>query len=73
MTSPFTPGATLKHYRLLALLGKGGMGEVYAAEDMKLGRKVAIKSLPSGLAHDQERLRRFTQEARAASALNRRS
>jgi serine/threonine protein kinase len=64
------PGATLKHYRIVALLGRGGMGEVYAAEDARLGRKVAIKSLPPALAGDEERLRRFTQEAKAASALN---
>ncbi len=64
------PGATLKHYRIVSLIGRGGMGEVYAAEDTKLGRKVAIKSLPAALAGDPERLRRFTQEAKAASALN---
>jgi eukaryotic-like serine/threonine-protein kinase len=64
------PGASLKHYRIVELLGKGGMGEVYAAEDTRLGRMVAIKSLPHGLAGDAERLRRFTQEAKAASALN---
>src|SRR5688572_29017219 len=64
------PGATLKQYRILELLGKGGMGEVYLAEDTKLGRKVAVKILPSDLSGDIERLRRFTQEAKSASALN---
>ena len=70
MPLPLEPGAALKHYRIVELLGKGGMGEVYAAEDTRLGRKVAIKCLPRGLAADPERLRRFTQEAKAASALN---
>ena len=70
MPLPLEPGAAQKHYRIVELLGKGGMGEVYAAEDTRLGRKVAIKSLPRGLAGDSERLRRFTQEAKAASALN---
>jgi len=64
------PGATLKHYRIAGLLGRGGMGEVYAADDTKLGRKVAIKILPATLADDPERLLRFTLEAKAASALN---
>ena len=64
------PGATLNQYRILGLIGRGGMGEVYAADDTRLGRKVAIKILPATLADDPERLRRFTQEARAVSALN---
>jgi serine/threonine protein kinase len=64
------PGATLKQYRIAALLGRGGMGEVFAADDTRLGRKVAIKILPATLAGDSERLLRFTQEAKAASALN---
>ena len=70
MTMRLAPGAALKHNRIIGLLGKGGMGEVYAADDTRLGRKVAIKILPAGLAGDAERLRRFTQEAKAASALN---
>src|SRR5262245_16816685 len=64
------PGATLKQYRIVRLIGRGGMGEVYAADDTRLGRKVAIKVLPASLGGDAERLRRFTQEAKAASALN---
>jgi eukaryotic-like serine/threonine-protein kinase len=57
-------------YSLISLLGVGGMGEVYLAEDTKLGRKVSIKTLPSEFTNDKERLRRFHHEARAASALN---
>jgi serine/threonine protein kinase len=63
-------GQTLGHYRILSLLGKGGMGEVYLGEDTTLGRKVALKLLPAAFTSDRERLRRFEQEARAASALN---
>ena len=70
MASHLEPGRMLKHYRIVSLLGRGGMGEVYAADDTRLGRKVAIKILPPALAGDAERLRRFTQEAKAASALN---
>jgi serine/threonine protein kinase len=63
-------GQTLGHFRILSPLGKGGMGEVYLAEDLKLRRKVALKLLPSAFTNQEDRLRRFEQEARAASALN---
>ncbi|MGH9845046.1 MAG: protein kinase domain-containing protein [Blastocatellia bacterium] len=63
-------GATLGHYQVLSLLGKGGMGEVYRARDSRLGREVAIKVLPAAYSQDAERLRRFEQEARAAGMLN---
>src|SRR4030081_3170118 len=65
-----TAGQKIGHYEILSTLGKGGMGEVYLASDTKLDRKVALKFLPSSFTKDRERLRRFEQEARAASALN---
>src|ERR1700675_1668954 len=61
---------TLAHYRMLSLLGAGGMGEVFLAEDTRLHRKVALKVLLPEVAKDAERLARFVQEARAASALS---
>jgi eukaryotic-like serine/threonine-protein kinase len=64
------PGHMLGLYKILAPLGAGGMSEVYLAHDSRLERKVAIKILPAFLAMDEEKLRRFKQEARAASALN---
>ncbi len=63
-------GHRFNHYQVLALLGMGGMGKVYLAEDTRLGRKVALKLLPAAFTQDQERVRRFKQEARAASSLN---
>src|SRR5215468_6178706 len=63
-------GSQIGAYRLLSPLGRGGMGEVHLALDTRLGRKVALKLLPSVLTTDDGRVRRFAQEARAASALN---
>ncbi len=63
-------GRTLGHYRILEALGKGGMGEVYLAEDLKLQRRVAMKIVSSELAGDADRRQRFEREARAAAALN---
>ncbi len=64
------PGRRLGPYEVIALLGAGGMGEVYRARDTRLGRQVALKVLPERASDDLDRLRRFEQEARAASALN---
>src|SRR5262249_52869422 len=69
MESPL-PIATLSHYRVVSKIGEGGMGEVYLAQDTKLDRKVALKILPAELAANQDRMRRFVQEAKAAAALN---
>ena len=63
-------GQTLGHYRILELLGKGGMGEVYLAEDTKLQRRVALKVLSADLVGDDDRRQRFEREARAAAAIN---
>jgi Tol biopolymer transport system component len=66
----FAGGSMLGHYKVLTKLGAGGMGEVYLAEDTRLGRKIALKVLPPAFIKDDERVQRFQQEARAASALN---
>ncbi len=63
-------GSLVGHYRIIGQVGRGGMGEVYLAEDSQLGRKAALKFLPAGIASNESSLKRFEQEARAASALN---
>jgi eukaryotic-like serine/threonine-protein kinase len=63
-------GETIGPYEVLSQLGSGAMGVVYLAQDVRLGRKIALKLLPSQFTNDKDRLRRFQQEARAASALN---
>src|SRR6202162_2451314 len=67
---PIAPGSRLGPYEVVALIGAGGMGEVYRAKDSRLGRDVAIKVLPASFSADPDRLRRFEQEARAAGILN---
>ncbi|MBS1808707.1 MAG: protein kinase [Acidobacteria bacterium] len=70
MNQELTANTTLSHYRIVAPLGAGGMGEVWLAEDTRLDRQVALKLLPAAFTQDAERVRRFIQEAKAASGLN---
>src|SRR5574338_1640143 len=63
-------GQTISHYRIVGQLGAGGMGVVYRAEDVRLGREVALKFVSSDLGHDPVAVQRLRSEARAASALN---
>jgi serine/threonine protein kinase len=67
---PLAPGIKLGPYDIIALLGPGGMGEVYRARDSALGREVAVKILHAGTLHEPDRLRRFRQEAQATASLN---
>ena len=61
-----TPGSRLGHYEIVGSLGAGGMGEVYRARDTRLGRDVALKLLPAGMARDPDRLARTTERRRRA-------
>ena len=65
-----SPQQTIAHYRIMAKLGEGGMGEVWRATDTKLGREVAIKILPAAFAADTDRLARFQREAQVLASLN---
>ncbi len=67
---PLTVGSRLAHYDVTALIGEGGMGQVYQATDTKLGRDVALKILPEAFATDPDRLARFQREAQVLASLN---
>jgi serine/threonine protein kinase len=67
---PLTPGTRLGPYEVTALIGEGGMGQVYQATDTSLGRQVAIKILPDAFAHDADRLAPFEREAKTLASLN---
>ncbi len=69
-TNNLSDNSRIAHYQVVSKIGAGGMGEVYLADDTKLGRKVAIKFLNEEFSRDADKLRRFVQEAKAASALN---
>ncbi|HMG72878.1 MAG TPA: hypothetical protein VK582_05205 [Pyrinomonadaceae bacterium] len=66
-------GQSIAHYKVLSSLGRGGMGEVYLAQDSKLGRKVALKLLPPAFSNDEDRLRRFEREAAGSPPATRRT
>src|SRR5687768_14177973 len=68
--SELKAGQTVGAYEILSFISRGGMGEVYLAQDKRLNRKVALKLLPASFTGNSDRLRRFEQEARAASSLN---
>jgi serine/threonine protein kinase len=70
MTGELSANNTLSHYRIVSKIGAGGMGKVYLAQDTKLDRLVALKILPTDVSANQDRMRRFIQEAKAAAALN---
>jgi serine/threonine protein kinase len=70
MNNDLPAGSTLSHYRIVSKIGAGGMGEVYLAQDTKLDRKIALKILPAEVAAHPDRMKRFVQEAKTASALN---
>src|SRR6476659_8581892 len=70
MNKELSANTTLSHYNIVSKIGAGGMGEVYLAEDTRLGRKVALKILNADLTKHEDRVRRFEQEARAASGLS---
>ena len=67
---PLAPGTRIGSYEIASLIGAGGMGEVFRARDLRLGRDVALKVLPDSVAHDPERRARFEREARALASLN---
>ncbi len=67
---PLTVGSRLAHYDVTALIGEGGMGQVYQATDTKLGRQVALKILPEAFSADPDRLARFQREAQVLASLN---
>jgi len=70
MSKELSANSNVSHYRIVSKIGAGGMGEVYSAHDSRLDREVALKLLPADFANDEDRLRRFEQEAKATSALN---
>src|SRR5437667_3430036 len=70
MDSPLSSGTKLGRYEIRSMIGEGGMGEVYLAQDTKLDRKVALKILPADVATHPDRMKRFVQEAKVVSALN---